>query len=142
MNLLAFTDGASRGNPGDSGIGLIVKSEEGETVLSLNGYIGITTNNIAEYTALLTLLKAMRDIPCSHLRIHSDSELMVRQVNGQYKVKDQGLKKLHTQVAGLLALLPFPVEITHVTRDRNKDADRLANEGIDARKRPSVLINN
>lgn len=133
MTLHAYTDGASRGNPGDAGIGVIVRDEAGNTLLSLKGYIGRTTNNIAEYTALLTLLTRMKDIACSRLVVHSDSELMVRQLNGQYKVRNKDLKKYHTRVAALVGQLPFVVEVRHIPREQNAEADGLANEGITSR---------
>jgi len=135
MTLYAYTDGASRGNPGESGIGLIVKDETGKEILTLHGYIGQATNNIAEYTALLELLKKVKKMECSHLIVHSDSELMVRQINGLYKVKDHGLKKYFERVGRLLKNAPFTVELVHIPRERNLDADRLANMGIDSKKR-------
>jgi len=138
MTLHAFTDGASRGNPGESGIGLLVRTETGDTILAEHGYIGTATNNIAEYTALVALLKRARRWTCSRLVVHSDSELMVRQVNGQYRVRDEGLRKYYEQVMKLLAGTPFSVEVLHVSREENRDADRLANRGIDARKRIKV----
>ena len=125
MNLHAFTDGASRGNPGESGIGIVVRTEAGDTLLAESGYIGRTTNNVAEYIALLTLLDRVRSLPCLRLIIHSDSELLVRQLTGTYKVKSAGLKAHHRRAREALAALPFPVEIVHVTRDLNRDADRL-----------------
>ena len=77
MKCIAYTDGASRGNPGDSGIGIVVRNAAGEVVLTTYGFIGTATNNIAEYTALLALLKRIKTTPCSQLVVHSDSELMV-----------------------------------------------------------------
>jgi len=133
MILHAFTDGASRGNPGEAGIGVIIKDETGNHFLSLNGYIGRTTNNIAEYTALVTLLTRMKDIACDRLVVYSDSELMVRQLNGQYKVKNSRLKKYHAQVVELIRHLPFKVEVKHIPREQNKEADMLANSGIETR---------
>ena len=133
MTLHAFTDGASRGNPGESGIGIIVKDGNNDVLFSLNGYIGTTTNNVAEYTALLTLLHRAADISCTHMIVHSDSELMVRQVNGQYKVKDRQLQRYHRQVKAAIAELPFSVELKHIPREQNRDADKLANIGIDTR---------
>lgn len=133
MTLHAFTDGASRGNPGESGIGIIVKDGSNEVLFSLNGYIGTTTNNVAEYTALLTLLRRITGLSCTHLVVHSDSELMVRQVNGQYKVKARELQKYHREVIAAIANLPFPVELKHIPREENRDADKLANLGIDTR---------
>ena len=135
MILHAFTDGASRGNPGESGIGLLVRTETGDPVLAEHGYIGTATNNIAEYSALVALLKRARRWKCTRLVVHSDSELMVRQINGQYRVKDEVLRGFHAQVTKLLAGVSFPVEILHVSRGENREADRLANLGIDTRKR-------
>jgi ribonuclease HI len=134
MIFRAFTDGASRGNPGESGIGVIVRDENNKVVLSRSAYIGLSTNNMAEYTALITLLREARALECSRLVAHSDSELMVRQVNGKYKVKDSELKKLHGTVRQLVASLPCPFELKHIPREMNGDADRLANEGIDAQR--------
>ena len=135
MIIEAFTDGASRGNPGDSGIGIIARAGS-TTVLEECAYIGRTTNNVAEYTALLTLLQKIGGHPCERLVVHSDSELMVRQLTGTYKVKNPDLKKYHERVRALLGALPFPVEFRHVPREQNREADRLANEGIDSRKPP------
>jgi ribonuclease HI len=132
VTLYAYTDGASRGNPGDAGVGVVVKDDDGRTVLSLHGYIGRTTNNIAEYTALRTLLERAGGMRCARLVIHSDSELLVRQVNGKYRVKDPGLKAQFESVTRLLSALPFPVEVRHVPRSENSEADRLANRGIDS----------
>ncbi len=133
MILHAFTDGASRGNPGESGIGIVIRTAGGDTLLAESAYIGRTTNNVAEYVALLTLLERVRSMTCRRLIIHSDSELMVRQLAGSYKVKSAGLKPHHRRAREALAALPFPVEIKHVTRELNRDADRLANEGIDTK---------
>jgi ribonuclease HI len=134
MTLFAATDGASRGNPGESGVGVIVRDETGREVLRISRYLGTTTNNIAEYTALILLLKEIRTLPCTRLVVQSDSELLVRQVNGKYKVRNAGLKKKFDEVQRLRAASPFPVEITYVPRTQNAEADRLANQGIDKRK--------
>lgn len=134
MTCIAYTDGASRGNPGDAGVGVIVRDEEGKTLFSTRGYIGKATNNVAEYTALLILLQHIRTWECRHLVVHSDSELMVRQINGTYKVKDAVLKKYHRQVRQLLAGVSFTFELRHVPREMNAEADDLANSGIDARQ--------
>jgi ribonuclease HI len=133
MTLHAFTDGASRGNPGESGIGIVLKNVRGKTLASWHGYIGLSTNNRAEYEALITLLERMQAIACERLIIHSDSELMVRQLTGKYKVKDAGLKECHRRAATLLAARTFPTVLRHVPRAMNRDADRLANLAIDTR---------
>jgi ribonuclease HI len=131
LTLYAYTDGASRGNPGESGIGAVVRTETGSVVFKFQRHIGRATNTIAEYTALLELLERMREVPCTRLVIHSDSELMVRQLNGSYKVKDPELRRRYTRYVALRDALPFGIEIRHVTREQNREADQLANEGID-----------
>jgi ribonuclease HI len=134
MTLFAYTDGASRGNPGESGIGIVVKDEHGNVIASQYGYIGKATNNVAEYTALAACLKLVETVECSRLVVHSDSELMVRQMNGQYKVKDASLKKKFQQIQNILATAPFQFIIMHVPREKNQEADELANRGIDTKK--------
>jgi ribonuclease HI len=134
MTLYAATDGASRGNPGESGVGVIVRDESGREVLSEYGYIGKATNNIAEYTALILLLQRMRDSQCTRLVVRSDSELLVRQINGVYKVKDPGLKRKFEEVQRLRAKAPYAMELLYVPREQNAEADRLANRGIDEKK--------
>lgn len=134
MTVLAYTDGAARGNPGESGIGVVFKDEHGVTLSKLYGYIGESTNNQAEYQALLACLKSAAKTKCSRLVVHSDSELMVRQLKGEYKVKDAHLKAIYLRVHRILAKAPFKFEIKHVSRDLNKEADQLANLGIDSRK--------
>jgi ribonuclease HI len=130
----AFTDGASRGNPGESGIGIILKDEKGTVLASEFGYIGQATNNIAEYTALIACLKLAKKQDCKNLVIHSDSELLVRQMEGTYKVKEPRLKKLVEQAHAIIGSADFECKFHHITRDHNKDADRLANLGIDSRR--------
>jgi ribonuclease HI len=138
MTLLGYTDGASRGNPGESGIGIVVKNEKGDTLFKTGGYIGKATNNLAEYSALLTLVKKVRTMECSRLVVHSDSELMVKQLNGEYKTKNQEIAKLSDRIRKLLATSSFAFEIRHIPREANLEADGLANEGIDSRKRLRV----
>jgi len=135
MTLLAHTDGASRGNPGESGIGVVIRDETGKTLTAISDYIGKATNNIAEYKALLTCLQLAQETNCTKLVVHSDSELMVRQIRGTYKVKDQGLKPLFAQVQELLASASFTFEIQHVAREENAQADELANRGINLKRR-------
>lgn len=139
MTIVAFTDGASRGNPGDGGIGVILKDEHGATFQRLSGYLGETTNNIAEYSALLACLHAVGKTSCSRLVVHSDSELMVRQLKGEYRVKDATLKQYHQKVQALLQSAPFDFIIKHVRREENKEADAMANLAIDS-KRPLRVV--
>jgi ribonuclease HI len=131
MTLHAFTDGAARGNPGEAGIGILVTDGGSRAIMTLRGYIGVCTNNIAEYAALEALLERAGALDCARLIVHSDSELMVRQINGQYRVKDRGLKPHHARAMKLMKALPFPLEVRHIPREENREADRLANLGID-----------
>ena len=131
MTFHAFTDGASRGNPGAAGVGIIVNDAEGHAVLTLYGAIGVATNNVAEYTALITLLERMKGLPCTTLVVHTDSELMARQMSGRYRVRDHGLKPLHARALQLMRALTCECRIEHVPREENREADRLANRGID-----------
>lgn len=136
MKCLAFTDGAARGNPGESGIGVVVKDENGAVLATVKRYLGTATNNQAEYTALLALLEFLRtaDAPrCTELVVHTDSELMARQYSGQYKVKDPGLKVLYENVKLQVKQAPFTVTVRHIPRAQNAEADRLANDAIDLR---------
>ena len=135
MTLYAYTDGASRGNPGQSGIGIVVKNEQGKRILTVSAYIGIATNNLAEYTALLTLLKRLQLVQFQHLLVHSDSELMVRQMNGEYKIKNPQISALHKMITEILRSSAYSFEIKHVPREANSEADQLANAGIESRVR-------
>jgi ribonuclease HI len=134
MTLIGNTDGASRGNPGESGIGVILKDEKGVVVYSGSSYIGQATNNVAEYRALLACLKKAAALRCSKLIVRSDSELMVRQLRGEYRVRDVNLRRYHAQASRLIESAPFAFEIVHVERELNRDADLLANAGIDAKR--------
>lgn len=138
MTILAYTDGASRGNPGQSGIGVILKDEHNNTINSVYGYIGETTNNVAEYKALIACLKLVEQMNCNNLIVHSDSELMIRQLNGEYKVKDDNLKKHYREIIKILDKSKFRYTFKHISREENKEADRLANLGIDTEKRIKI----
>lgn len=130
LEITVFTDGASRGNPGEAGIGLAFFDRDGKELLRKGRYIGQSTNNVAEYTALLIALEEATRLGASHLRVFSDSELMVKQLRGEYKVKNENLQPLHQAVLDRAASFEN-VSYTHVPRERNKIADRLANEAID-----------
>jgi ribonuclease HI len=123
-------DGASRGNPGEAGFGVHVTSPAGEEVASLYGYLGRASNNVAEYQALLHALRYALARGARRLRVFSDSELVVRQMAGQYRVKHPDMLSLHRQARALLSRFER-VEIAHVRREQNKDADRLANQALD-----------
>ncbi|WPD18807.1 MULTISPECIES: ribonuclease HI family protein [Thermaerobacter] len=124
------TDGAARGNPGPAGIGVVLIDPHGQVAEQLARYIGTATNNVAEYTALIAGLERALARGARRLDVYSDSELMVRQLNGEYRVKHEGLKPLYHRVRELAACFDA-VRFIHVPRERNREADRLANRGID-----------
>jgi ribonuclease HI len=124
------TDGASRGNPGPSGIGVVLEVEGASRRIERFEYIGEATNNVAEYRALLLALAEAEKISPSSLTILSDSELLVRQLTGEYRVKSDLLRPLHREACRRLRGFPG-ARILHVERGDNRDADRLANRAID-----------
>lgn len=123
-------DGASRGNPGEASFGIYVTAPEGAEVASLYGYLGPATNNVAEYQALLHALRFALVRGARRVRIFSDSELVVRQVNGLYKVKHPNMAALHREAVALLSRFE-DARVTHVRREQNREADRLANRALD-----------
>jgi ribonuclease HI len=125
------TDGASRGNPGPSGIGVVIESQGADPPLEFCAYIGETTNNVAEYRALLLGLCEAEKLSPGAVTVLSDSELMVRQLNGEYKVKSAHLKPLFLEAVRRLRRFPS-ARILHVGREENGRADLLANRAIDA----------
>jgi dinuclear metal center YbgI/SA1388 family protein len=129
-----YTDGGARGNPGPAGIGARLLDSAGGVVEELADSIGTATNNVAEYQALLAGLELALDHDVQRLDVFLDSELVVRQVNGQYKVKDAGLKPLHAQACLLLSRF-HEVDVKHVRREQNAEADALVNKAIDAATR-------
>lgn len=135
--LFVYTDGACRGNPGEGGIGVVIKDEGGNTIKRISRYIGKTTNNAAEYTALLSALKASKDYNPDCIKIHSDSELLVNQMGGRYSVKNLILYNLYSKAIELIDEFS-KVEFEHIPRDKNKEADSLANIAIDRRLKTSL----
>ena len=125
-----MVDGAARGNPGEAGCGAVIVDAQGAVVKELSRYLGRTTNNVAEYEGLLMGLRALLELGSKHMVVQSDSQLMVRQLNGEYRVKDEKLKELFEQAVGLLRRFAS-YRILHVRREMNKLADRLANQGVD-----------
>jgi len=128
-NVVIYSDGASKGNPGDAGIGVVISTEDGTVLREIGEYIGQTTNNVAEYTALIRGLREAADLGATSVDISTDSELMARQLSGVYKVKSPNLKPLFEETVGLLRHFKR-VSISHVMRELNKRADQLANEGV------------
>ena len=127
---LLAVDGAARGNPGLAGCGAVIYDEHGAVVRELTRYLGRATNNVAEYEALLMGLEALAAMGAKRIRIQSDSELLVRQLNGQYKVKNEKLIPLFQRAQRLLQRFER-FRIVHVRREANQAADRLANLAID-----------
>lgn len=134
----AWCDGGSRGNPGPSGYGAVIQDPEGRTVARLSRYLGIQTNNYAEYHGLLAVLDWAIENGVDRLRVISDSELMVKQMKGQYKVASPVLRPLWEEAKRRAARLGR-FEIAHTLRGGNKEADRLANEAMDTgMKKPAT----
>ena len=128
--LTAHCDGGSRGNPGPSGYGAVIEDAQGRVVASLSQFLGRQTNNYAEYSGLIAVLKWANENGTKRLRVVSDSELMVKQMKGQYSVKSPGLLPLWEEAKRLTARLDR-FEMRHTLRGGNKTADRLANEAMD-----------
>jgi ribonuclease HI len=126
----ANIDGGSRGNPGPASYGVVIRDPRGEIVARLKKYIGRTSNNVAEYYGLIAALDYAQSNHVRALRIESDSELMVKQMRGQYKVKSADLKPLFERAKKMSQAIPA-FRIDHVYREQNKEADALANEAMD-----------
>ncbi len=125
-----YADGASRGNPGPAAIGVTIKDKRGKLIASISQRIGRTTNNQAEYRAIIAALEEATRLGADQVEIHSDSELVVRQINGEYRVKKSTLKPLYQQVKQLQGSLEG-FTITHIPRRQNFEADKLANKALD-----------
>jgi ribonuclease HI len=131
--LLIHTDGAARGNPGPAGLGAILRNAEtGETVAELARFLGVRTNNYAEWTAVEAALAEAQRLGASMVDLRTDSELVARQISGRYRVKHPDLKPIHARV--MVMLRSFAAyTVGHVPREQNRDADRLSNVAIDER---------
>lgn len=125
-----MVDGAARGNPGAAGCGAVICDEAGKVLKELRRYLGHATNNVAEYEGLLMGLEEVLRLGGKRVRVQSDSELLVRQLNGLYRVKDEKLKKLYKKALDLLQHLEA-YRIVHIAREYNRLADELANQAID-----------
>jgi ribonuclease HI len=128
--ILAYIDGGARGNPGPAGYGVRIESSDGVVIDELHGALGVATNNVAEYNGLLAALQWAVDHGERRVHIRADSELLVKQMRGEYKVKNPGLQPLYVR-ARLLAAELDNVTFEHVRREFNKEADRLSNLGMD-----------
>jgi ribonuclease HI len=134
-SFVIHVDGASRGNPGAAGIGVVVCDESGKVVREIGEYIGQTTNNVAEYTALIRGLEEVLRLGGKSIMIHTDSELLARQIAGIYRVRAPHLAELYSRARALLSKFP-DAKIGHVPREHNAHADRLASDA--ARRRADV----
>lgn len=131
MRYTVYTDGAARGNPGPAAIGIVVEDDTGRSVYESSRTIGVRTNNEAEYLAFLAALQYLKESRVTEADFYLDSELVVRQLLGQYRVKEPRLQSLHAQATMLLNAVPNRT-IRHIPRARNARADELANEALDA----------
>ncbi|PLX20932.1 ribonuclease H [Candidatus Parcubacteria bacterium] len=133
MKILIHSDGGARGNPGPAGIGAILKNESGDVLATVSEYIGETTNNQAEYKAAIAGIEKARDLGATELDMFLDSELVVKQLNQEYRVKNKDLAPLFVKIYNLSQGFK-KVSYTHVRREQNKEADQLANEAMDRGK--------
>lgn len=129
--LIAHVDGGARGNPGPAGYGVVLEDEAGKEVAELSEFLGVRTNNFAEYTGLIAAIAYAASHQAEGLLVVSDSELMVKQMKGQYKVKAPELQTLHKRATEMLRQLSW-FDIRHVRREQNKEADKLANQAMDS----------
>ncbi len=130
--LVAYIDGASRGNPGEAGAGAVFLDSEGNVVEKISLYLGRATNNTAEYKALILALRRARELGAGKLQVYSDSELLVHQINGRYRTRVPHLQKLCQEAIRLIREIG-QVNISHIQRSENLKADKLANRAIDHR---------
>lgn len=136
MKLILHTDGAAKGNPGPSGIGVVLyrEGDDTEPVAAIGEYIGETTNNVAEYRALIRGLQEALQRGADSIEARTDSELMARQLAGRYKVNSPQLQALHAEASALLTRFDS-AKIVHVLRGKNALADKMANQGVAAGKK-------
>lgn len=128
--IIAYTDGGSRGNPGPAAAGIVLSDAKGRTLVSQGFYLGQATNNFAEYTGIIRALQVAQDLKASSIEIFSDSELLVRQLNGDYKVRSANIKPLYDEACTLLSQFSN-WKISHVYRSENKQADAMVNQALD-----------
>ena len=128
--LIIYTDGAARGNPGPAAIGVVIKDTAGNTVATISRRLTPTTNNQAEYQAIIGGLEKAVSLGCRQVNVKSDSELVVNQINGQFKIKNTGLRPLYQKVVQLIGRLEG-FSISYIPREQNRQADALANKALD-----------
>jgi ribonuclease HI len=130
MKLIIYTDGGARGNPGPAGIGAVIYNENRQVVAEISEYLGVATNNQAEYKALIAAFKKVQVLGATELECYLDSELVVKQLKREYKVKNKDLAPLFLEIHNL-SINFSRITYTHIPRERNKEADKLANEAMD-----------
>ena len=130
MKLTIYSDGGARGNPGPAGIGAVIYDEAGQVIGEVSEYLGVATNNQAEYKALIAALKKAASLKAAEVVCYLDSELVVKQLNREYRVKDKDLAPLFLEVYNL-SLGFSKISYIHIRREKNKEADRLANLAMD-----------
>ena len=128
----ANIDGGARGNPGPAAYGIVLREAGGTTLMATGKYVGRTTNNVAEYYSLIAALDAARERGVTRLRVESDSELLVRQMQGRYRVKSPDLRPLHERAVKLSRGFEY-FDIAHILREKNREADRLVNAALDGK---------
>lgn len=133
-NLIFYIDGASQGNPGPAGIGVVVCDKDGNVLDNISEYIGENTNNVAEYNALIYALQEGFIRKAVSIAINTDSEFLVKQLNGEYKVKDEKMKQLFSQAQRLFKGFKH-IQVNHIDRSKNKGADKLATKAVDSNKK-------
>lgn len=137
--IIAYIDGGARGNPGPAGYGVRVETTDGKLLAELHAPVGIATNNVAEYNGLLAALRYAAQAGHRDLLVRSDSELIVKQMRGEYRVKHPGLRPLHSEALSFVGRFDR-VRFEHVSRTRNVEADRLANLAMDEAQASTGLI--
>lgn len=143
--IIIYTDGGSRGNPGHSAVGVVFCNENAQKLKEFGEYIGEGTNNVAEYQAVIFALKKFKSVfgkelaKVADVEVRSDSELMISQLNGKYKIMEEGMQKLFIEVWNLK--LDFEkIKFVLIPREKNKDADKMVNEVLDSRLKSQKLI--
>ena len=149
MKVKVYTDGASRGNPGSAAVGVLIQDESCNEIKTFKKFIGECTNNVAEYTALIESVKLLKELnePFEEINFFCDSELIVKQIRGEYKIRNKDLINLSLEFWKEIKSLNIKFSIKHIPREENKTADKLANEALDENKMnfdsedKSLLIN-
>ncbi len=139
FDLLINIDGASAGNPGDAAIGVVIRRPDGTLAETVSRYIGTATNNFAEYTALIVGLEKAAALGGQRIQVKSDSELLVRQISGRYKVKSENLRSLKEKAAALIRGFEFAA-VEHVRREFNSEADNLAKKAVKEYRRANRMV--